>query len=144
MVMSKKLYGFLLSILISLPPLMIIGSVQASPAFTESGQTGDSDVAVTLAQGDSEDYPGPDLLEGESFDTGENPDRPEVIGTDQYPTDGRPSDPDSEFQNTNTAVSSGGLAGKIYLWVAFAAALIIFTAAVLGAILLYTRQRYKE
>lgn len=100
MVMSKKLYGFLISILILLPILcMTTDSVQASPALIEAnsepGQTGDSGAAAAFAQ-------------------------------------------------EETAVPTGGLAGKIYLWVAFAAALIIFTAAVLGAILLYTRQRYKE
>jgi hypothetical protein len=143
--MSKKLYGFLLSIFILLPALCITtGSVQTSPVFSESGQTGESGVAVTFAQEDPEEYPGPDPREGESFDTGEYPDHSVDIGTNQYPADERLPGSDSEFQTTITAVPTGSLAGKIYLWVAFAAALIIFTAAILGAILLYTRQRYKE
>ena len=183
MVMSKKLFGFLISTLILLPTLcMTTGSVQASPALNvgltrfgtiplenamrlkwdteaEPSQTGDSGVAVAFVQEDPASYPEPDPLEGESLDaalddtsndlearikTGENPDRPEVIGTNQYPADNQPSGSDSEVQNTETAVPTGGLAGKIYLWVAFVAAVFIFTAAVLGAILLYTRQRYKE
>jgi len=126
---------------------------------SEPSQTGDSGFAIAFAQEDPANYPEPDPLEGESPDaavddssndlearikTGEHPDRPEVIGTNQYPADDGPSDSDSEVQNTETAVPTGGMAGKIYLWVAFVAAVIIFTAAVLGAILLYTRQRYKE
>ena len=164
MVISKKLYGFLISILILLSTLgLTTGSVQASPALikanSEPGQTEDSGVAVAFAQEDPSNYPGPDPLKGEFFDgavddtrndlaapavTGDNPDRHEVIGTNQYPVDNRPSGSDSKFQNTETAVPTGGLAGIIYLWLAFAAALAIFSAAVLGAILLYTRQRYKD
>jgi len=43
-----------------------------------------------------------------------------------------------------TAIQGTLMAGKFYLWIAFIAAMVIFVAAVLGAILLYTRQRNKE
>jgi ABC-type Na+ efflux pump permease subunit len=46
--------------------------------------------------------------------------------------------------DTETRTPGGSLAGKIYLWAAFIAALVIFIAAVVGAILIYTRQRSKE
>jgi hypothetical protein len=123
---------------------MIVGLVQASPALFKPGQTEDSSVTVVFAQEDPANYPGSNPLEGESFDAGENPDHPEVVGTSQYPSENRPSGLDSEVQNRETAVPTSGLTGKIYLWLAFTAALIIFTAVILGAILLYTRQRYKE
>ena len=163
MVIPKKIYGFLIPILILLSTLCFTtGSVQASPlivANSEPGQVGDSGVAVAFAQEDHPNYPEPDPLEGESLDsmvddtsnnleapleTGENPDRPDFIGINRNPADNLPSASDSEVQNTETAVPTSSLAGKVYLWLAFVAALIIFTAAVLGAILLYTRQRHKE
>ncbi len=130
MVISNKLYGFLISILILLPTFcMTSGSVQASPALN-IGLTRFE--VIPLEQSVPIEW------------VAENPDRPEVIGTNQHPADNRPSGSDSEVQNTETAAPTGGLAGKIFLWLAFAAALAIFTAAVLGAILLYTRQRYKD
>ena len=130
MVMSNKLYGFLISILILLPTLcMTVFSVQASPTLN---------IGLTRFKAIPLDNAAP--MEWVS----EDPDRSEVIGTNHYPADNRSSGSDSEIQNTEKAVPSGGLAGKIFLWLAFFAALVIFTAAVLGAILLYTRQRYKE
>ena len=132
--------------------------VEESPASSQSSNTG---VAVAFAQEDPEDYPAADPVEvesGESLDAaavdtgrdlgdpagiGENPDSPEIIGTNLYPADNSPTNFDSAAQITESAVSAG-LEGKVYLWVAFIAALMIFTAAVLGAILLYTRQRNRE
>ena len=125
-------------------------------------QTEVSGIAVALAQDDPASYPGPETVEGdfgESVDDAgadtrydqqvapdsiENPIRPEVIGNDQYPADSLLPDPATEGQNAETIVPENSFAGKVYLWVAFLATIVIFTAAVLGAILLYTRQRNKE
>ena len=117
---------------------------------------------VAYAQEDPEIYPGEETIgdtpvesigdtgvaslyeKQGSNETRANPASPEVIGATQYPIDPTPFNSDVALQDTNTADSSSGLAGKVYLWIAFVAALVIFTAAVLGAILLYTRQRSKE
>ena len=67
---------------------------------------------------------------------------PLVIGQRQYPDNSLVSEP--ETQDAETDAAGDSLLGKIYLWVAFFAAFVIFVAAVIGAILLYTRQRIKE
>jgi hypothetical protein len=48
------------------------------------------------------------------------------------------------MQNPDSTSSASVFAGRVYLWVGFLAALVIFAAAVLGAILLYTRRRSKD
>ena len=125
----------------------------------QSEETTNSGVAVAFAQEDPQDYPAVETIEeapGELISDEEvdatnelqgstvTSDRPEVIGAPQYPADESPSGSETQVQDTETAAPSSGLAGKAYLWVAFIAALVIFAAAVLGAILLYTRQRSKE
>ncbi len=67
---------------------------------------------------------------------------PIVIGGKQ-PIDNRTA-PGSVEGHQETTIADNEMAGRIYLWVAFIAAFVIFTAAVLGAILLYTRRRNKE
>ncbi len=69
---------------------------------------------------------------------------PRVIGATPYPVGSSTINPDSEFQDTETVPASSGLVGRVYLWIAFIASIVIFIAAVIGAILLYTRQRSKE
>jgi hypothetical protein len=113
---------------------------------------------IALAQDDPPIYPGPEPIEdasGESLDATEVDantdleapienreilDYPVDIETNHYPADSLPIASNPEIQNTKPA---GSLAGMIYLWMAFIAAVVILTAAVMGAILLYTRQRTK-
>ena len=133
---------------------------QEEPQANQSENAGVG-VAVALAQEEPAGYPGPDTAEpeaGESLDfpetnpgsdlegaatDNENPAAPEVIGNSPYPAGEPSSNPASGTPNA-AADESAGFEGKLYLWVAFIAALMIFTAAVLGAILLYTRQRNQE
>ncbi len=133
---------------------------QTNPQSSQSENAGVG-IAVAMAQEEPAGYPGPDSAEleaGESLDTSEvvpgsdlqspagsneNPAQPEVIGNGAYPAGEPPSNPNSDTTSA-AADDSAGFAGKLYLWVAFVAALVIFTAAVLGAILLYTRQRNQE
>lgn len=150
------------------PDVEVEHQVASEPSFVDpNNESDDTDtantgVAVAFAQEDPENYPGAETIEelpGDSFDNtgvdtidegqdstgvGENPDLPDIIGTTPYPANPSPFNLDSELQDTETTQSSSSMAGKVYLWVAFIAAIVIFTAAVLGAILLYTRQRSKE
>ena len=79
-----------------------------------------------------------------SVGNGENPNSPEIIGAAQQPANSQSPDIETEYPDTYQSDASSSLAGQIYLWIAFFAALAIFTAAVLGAILIYTRRRSKE
>ena len=72
----------------------------------------------------------------------DDPVRPLVITRNQNPGDS--SSPAPEMQDAETGTPISSMAGRIYLWAAFIAALVIFVAAVIGAILIYTRQRSKE
>jgi len=166
--MSKRFLGVLISILTMLLTFfMNSASVQAGPAVIEGlasfeAETREIDDVIAYAQEDPEAYPGqePENEEAEGFpDTttvetnndletplvnGENPDGLEITGDEQYPAEGQRSESDFEIQMLESTDPTDGLAGKIYLWVAFIAAIVIFTAAILGAILLYTRQRSQE
>ena len=128
----------------------------------EAGQTGIGSVAVAYAQEEPPGYPAPDPGEGESGESldaaqvdrnnepdtpiefGDNGDPPELFGTNPYPGVNPPSTSEQVAQNDDSPDSAGSLEGKIYLWVAFIAAIVIFSAAVLGTILIYTRQRSQE
>lgn len=92
---------------------------------------------VVPAQDDPPDYPGPEPSEENFDDFG----YPSVRESRSYPADTLPSAAVPDIQNPEPTTD---LAGMIYLWMAFIAAIVIFTAAVLGAILLYTRQQTKE
>lgn len=66
--------------------------------------------------------------------------RPIVIGNNRPTGSGHRQENVARSQEPSDDV----WAGRLYLWVAFIAAIVIFIAAVLGAILLYTRRRNKE
>ena len=71
-----------------------------------------------------------------------NSSQPAVIGNIRSINNTPTPDNDNTIQDSNA--SQGATAGRVYLWVAFIAALVIFVAAVLGAILLYTRRQKRE
>jgi hypothetical protein len=136
------------------------------PSFDETRDGSDNDengAAVAFAQEDPEPYPGEESITAtpmesinnesgvesieELPETGEiedSPAAPEVIGATPYPLEPASIEAEPAVINSGSANSTTSLMGKMYLWVAFLAALTIFIAAALGAILLYTRQRSKE
>lgn len=69
--------------------------------------------------------------------------QPIVIGNNQYNDDTQVTPPNTKGSQQSQS-SGNAFAGRIYLWIAFIAAVVIFVAAVLGAILLYTRRQNKD
>ncbi len=144
----------------ALPPSIVGPRIESEELLIDSLDQSDgqdeSSIAVAFAQEDPENYPADDASEdgGDGIDPmnelqgsteiQDNSERPDVIGAPEYPADSSAAESDLQPQDIETTSVPSGSAGIAYLWIAFIAALVIFTAAVLGAILLYTRQRSKE
>lgn len=142
-------------------PADLVAAQPALDSVQDSGNNNDAGVAVVFAQEDPEYYPGEETvtetpvvpandggISGEEFpeaaEVGDSPTAPEVIGATPYLLEPTPISMEPIITNTVTDNPTSSLLGKVYLWVAFISALMIFTAAVLGTILLYTRRRSKD
>lgn len=130
-------------------------------------ESANTELGVTVALAQEEDmensessYPGSDLDQPANDESLGAADQAEIIGLSNEAIDGNNQQPviigNSKIQNDNPEQQSQnqqmesddipgeGLLGRLYLWVGFIAALVIFIAAVIGAILLYTRRRFSE
>jgi hypothetical protein len=114
-------------------------SVEQLPAYPAAG-TGGSE-QENLQTGSAATSSQDEISEQNNAST-DNNSQPTVIGNIRS-IENRPI-VENEGESQESNASQSATAGRIYLWVAFIAALVIFVAAVIGAILLYTRRQNRE
>jgi hypothetical protein len=134
--------------------LIIAGQVAAQQIDTPASATAYPGAGTITATAESDETMPPALVTPlpeapEAYPEGAQPPAPiqppqnssnlPIIGSNnQADTDGAPA------LNRGSATSLNGTSGRLFLWIAFLASLTIFVAGVVGAILLFTRQRLGE